>query len=143
MLGCAIQQSSLSGTRTAFTPAQLVMAVTAVSSIGPSKMPVGAGSIPLKPCGTQAYSPPERLTPHSTTGLLPASISLLPDTCSPDAGLGAARTGVTPSPTAPIPPTTSAPPAASTSAVRLTYIASLLPVARAAHRERPGPKYKP
>src|SRR5258708_15172573 len=127
MLPCAIQQSSLTGTRTAFTPGHVVIAAVAVSSTGPSNRPWAGGTMPLNGCGTHEYSAPERLTPHSTTGLLPASMSWLPDTCSPDVGLGAARTGVTPRPTAAIPPTTSAPIAASTSAVRLTYIASLLP----------------
>src|SRR3989442_362222 len=50
------QQSSLSGTRTAFTPCQAAMAATEASSEGPSKGPM--------PC-TQAYSVPERLTPWS------------------------------------------------------------------------------
>src|SRR5437660_7988483 len=126
MLEWAIQQSSLSGTRTAFTPAQLAIAAVAVSSTGPSNRPVAGGTMPLKGGGTHEYSAPERLAPHSTTGLLLASISWLPDTCSPEVGLGAARTGVTPWTTAPIPPTTSAPAAASTTAVRLTSTCSLL-----------------
>src|ERR1041385_8995094 len=116
------QQSSLSGPRTAFTPAQLAMAATAVSSIGPSKRPVAGGTMPLNGWGTHEYSAPERLTPHSTTGLLLASIRLLPDTCRPGTGLGAAPTGVTPWTTAPTAPATSAPAAASTSAVRLKCI---------------------
>src|ERR1041385_2193601 len=87
MLECAIQQSSLSGTRTALTPDQLAMAATAVSSIGPSNTLVG--TVVGLPCGMQEYSPPERFTPHSTTWLLFASMSMLPDTWSPLVGLAA------------------------------------------------------
>src|SRR2546421_12255634 len=87
MFGWLIQQSSLSGTRTALTPAQLAIAATAVSSIGPSNTLVGT-EVGL-PWGTHAYSPPDRLTPHSTTWLLLASISMLPDTCRPLVGTAA------------------------------------------------------
>src|SRR5215471_4464290 len=93
MLDLASQQSELSGTRTALAPLQLAIAAVAVSSTGPSKTLVGV-DVGL-PCGMQEYSPPERFTPHSTTGLLLASMSWLPDTWSPDVGLAAA-TGVAP-----------------------------------------------
>src|SRR5262249_55089834 len=78
---------------TALTPDQLAMAATAVSSIGPSKTPVGV-DVGL-PWGTHAYSPPERLTPQRTTWLPLASSSWFPETWRPEVGLAAA-TGVAP-----------------------------------------------
>src|SRR5438552_2401066 len=64
------QQSSFSGTRTAFTP-QEAMAATDPSSVGPSKTP--------QPCA-QAYSEPDRFTPATRNADPEASTSLLPAT---------------------------------------------------------------
>src|SRR5215470_3887705 len=89
MLGLASQQSSFSGTRTAFTPPQLAIAAVAVSSTGPSKTANAA----LPPWGMQEYSPPERFTPHSVT-VWPALLTRwLPETLRPVMA-GAALTGV-------------------------------------------------
>ena len=82
----AFQHASFSGTRTAFTGPQLLIAVMEAWSFGPSKMPLP---------WTHAYSVPDRSTPCSTTWLPFASTSLLPDTCSCGAALVVAVTSVT------------------------------------------------
>src|SRR5438445_11230185 len=79
------QQSSLSGTRTAFTPCQEAMAATEASSEGPSKGP--------KPW-TQAYSVPERLTPWSWRVEPAASTRRLPATWTARAPGGFVGVGV-------------------------------------------------
>ena len=70
------QQSSLSGTRTAFA-CQRAIARTEAAVAGPSKMPWP---------WTQAYSVPERLTPWKTTTRPRASSRRLPSTWRPLAG---------------------------------------------------------
>ena len=70
----AFQHASFSGTRTALTGPQLLIAVMDAWSFAPSK-------IVVPPC-THSYSVPERSTPCSTTVAPLALTSLLPDTCN-------------------------------------------------------------
>src|SRR5215472_18311711 len=136
MLGLASQQSSFSGTRTAFTPAQLATAAVAVLSTGPSKKPPA----PKPPCGMHSYSLPERFTPHSVT-VWPALLTRwLPDTCRPVIA-GAALTLIGARDTHAAPAPTSATSGRTTSQVRARFrhIGSLSPIP-ASDRARRGPE---
>src|SRR5258708_35953687 len=125
MLEWLSRQSEFSGTRTVFTPAQLAIDATAPASIGPSKKLDGTERALAAPCGTHEYSPPERLTPHSTTVVPFASTRWLPTTWSPDVGIGAAAAGVAPCTATATAPTTSAIRLPSTRPVCLSRIARL------------------